>query len=81
MKALRFLLVSSSIVASPAVLLSNAVAGPTESPVVGGTTVPAGEWPDVVAVLAADGDVHRHADRAPTSCSPPATASRPIRSR
>lgn len=54
MKALRFLLVSSSIVASPAVLLSNAAAGPIESPVVGGTTVPAGEWPDAVAVLASD---------------------------
>jgi secreted trypsin-like serine protease len=54
MKALRFLLVSSSIVGSSAVLLSNAAAGPAQAPVVGGTSVPAGEWPDAVAVLASD---------------------------
>ena len=57
MKALPVLvLVSCCVLASPFAppLASSAFASSIEAPVVGGTAVPAGEWPDTVAVLASN---------------------------
>jgi len=50
------LLIGASLVIAPAAISPTpASAGPVESPVVGGTTVKPGAWPDVVAVLTAGG--------------------------
>ena len=46
----------TTLAASLVLFLSRAaIAGPIDSPVVGGTTVKPGTWPDVVAVLTSDG--------------------------
>src|SRR5687768_2496959 len=48
-------LVSVSFVAAGGAIESHALAGTLDVPVVGGTTVKPGSWPDVVAVRTVDG--------------------------